>query len=183
VIALPSMRDSVVMQLRPLHGEGVTLRPLGEEDLEKLAAIAAGPGVQEWWGSTEDPEELRRDLRNEGAAFAIEVDGALAGWLGITEETTPDYRHAGLDIFLAPPYQDRGLGPEALRTAVRWLIEEREHHRFTIDPALHNERAIRAYASVGFRRVGVLRRYERGADGVWHDGLLMELLADELRQA
>jgi len=26
----------------------------------------------------------------------------------------------------------------------------------------------------------VLRRYERWADGEWHDGLLMDLLADEL---
>jgi len=25
-----------------------------------------------------------------------------------------------------------------------------------------------------------MRQYERGADGTWHDGLLMDLLADEL---
>ena len=25
-----------------------------------------------------------------------------------------------------------------------------------------------------------MRRYERGRDGTWHDGLLMDLLADEL---
>jgi aminoglycoside 6'-N-acetyltransferase len=28
--------------------------------------------------------------------------------------------------------------------------------------------------------VGVMRQYERGADGSWHDGLLMDLLAAEL---
>ena len=34
-----------------------------------------------------------------------------------------------------------------------------------------------------FRPVGVMRRYERDADGSgWHDGLLMDLLAEELRQ-
>jgi aminoglycoside 6'-N-acetyltransferase len=33
---------------------------------------------------------------------------------------------------------------------------------------------------VGFREVGVMREYERGSDGTWHDGLLMEMLADEL---
>jgi aminoglycoside 6'-N-acetyltransferase len=27
----------------------------------------------------------------------------------------------------------------------------------------------------------VLRRYERGADGAWHDNLLMELIAEDLR--
>ena len=77
--------------------------------------------------------------------------------------------------------QGLGLGPDAIRAAVRWLVDERGHHRITIDPAADNVAAIRAYERVGFRPVGVMRRYERGADGTWHDGLLMELLADELR--
>ena len=86
-----------------------------------------------------------------------------------------------LDIFLAPAHHGAGLGPEALRLAARWLIEERGHHRLTIDPAAANERAIGVYASIGFRPVGVMRGYERGADGEWHDGLLMDMLAHELR--
>lgn len=28
--------------------------------------------------------------------------------------------------------------------------------------------------------MGIMRRYERGADGRWHDALLMDLLAEEL---
>jgi aminoglycoside 6'-N-acetyltransferase len=28
--------------------------------------------------------------------------------------------------------------------------------------------------------VGVMRQYERGVDGRWHDNLLMDMLADEL---
>jgi len=51
----------------------------------------------------------------------------------VTEEDTPDNRHAGLDILLGPDHQDRGLGSEALRIAIRWLAE-RGHHRLTIDP-------------------------------------------------
>jgi aminoglycoside 6'-N-acetyltransferase len=50
-----------------------------------------------------------------------------------------------------------------------------------IDPAADNHAAIRCYAAVGFRPVGIMRCYERNADGAgWHDGLLMDLLADEL---
>ena len=170
------------MQVPTLHGKRVTLRPLEAEDIEQLAEVVASPGVREWWSATDlDPERLDRELRNDGAAFAIDTEGALAGWLAISEETDPDYRHTGLDITLAPRHQGRGLGPEALRTAIRWLVEKRGHHRFTMDPALENERAARAYGSVGFRRVGVMRRYERGADGVWHDNLLMELMAEEVR--
>ena len=50
-------------------------------------------------------------------------------------------------------------------------------------PALENERAVHVYEKLGFRRVGVMRRYERGADGAWHDGLLTELLAEEFARA
>jgi aminoglycoside 6'-N-acetyltransferase len=125
---------------------------------------------------------VREELRSEDdyMTFAIEIDGVVAGWLGIYEESDRDYRHAALDIILAPRHQGRGLGPEALRTAIRWLIEDRGHHRFTIDPAVENERAIRAYSKVGFRPVGVLRQAERQPDGSWRDSLLMELMADEL---
>jgi aminoglycoside 6'-N-acetyltransferase len=41
-------------------------------------------------------------------------------------------------------------------------------------------RAIAAYANVGSRPVGRMRRYQRMGDGPWVDGLLMELLAEEL---
>ena len=49
-----------------------------------------------------------------------------------------------------------------------------------IDPAAGNAAAIRCYGKVGFRPVGLMREYERGADGTWHDGLLMDILAREL---
>jgi aminoglycoside 6'-N-acetyltransferase len=161
--------------------ERVGLRPLAEEDVDDLVAIVSGPGVREWWPSADEPERVRRELRPEAgySTFAIEVDGRLAGWLGIEEEDDPYYRQAALDIVLAPAYQGRGLGPEALRIAIRGLIE-RGHHRFTIDPVVENERAIRAYESVGFRPVGVLRQSERRRDGSWRDSLLMEMLAGEL---
>jgi aminoglycoside 6'-N-acetyltransferase len=168
-----------------LTGERLTLRPLTEEDVEELVRVIASPSVREWWPSADEPERVREELRSDAGytTFAIEVDGALAGWLGVEEETDPDYRYAALDIILAPPYQARGLGPEALRTAIRWLIRERGHHRFTIDPAVENERAVRAYSAIGFRPVGVLRRSERRRDGTWRDALLMELLAEELLEA
>jgi aminoglycoside 6'-N-acetyltransferase len=60
------------------------------------------------------------------------------------------------------------------------LFDHRGHHRITIDPAADNHGAIRCYQKVGFRMVGVMRQYERGNDGQFHDGLLMDLLRDDL---
>lgn len=47
-------------------------------------------------------------------------------------------------------------------------------------PGPHDERAIRAYAAVGFRPVGLMRQANRNHAGEWTDALLMDLLAEEL---
>ena len=158
-----------------LHGPRLRLRPLEPADLAALAAIRAEPGVRRWWG------ELRRgDLEPpcDGDLLAIEVDGAVAGAISYEEVTDPHYRSAGIDVFLGAAWQGRGLGREAISLLVGHLIEDRGHHRLTIDPAASNERAIRCYEAVGFAPVGVMRRYERADDGSWRDGLLMELISD-----
>lgn len=166
------MSDDAGAPPRELRGERVTLRPLTEPDVAPLNAIVASPGVAEHWGM--EPAIDEQD------AFTILVDGEIAGWVGWYEEDDPDYRHGGLDIFVAPAFQGRGIGREALRLVARWLLSDRGHHRLIIDPAASNARAIATYTSLGFKPVGVMRRYERGPDGTFHDGLLMDLLADEL---
>jgi aminoglycoside 6'-N-acetyltransferase len=166
-----------------MSGRVVVLRPVDPEDTAALADILADPTVAPWWGKF-DAEKLRRDIIEpppEIASFVIEVEGSVAGFIQYSEENEPDYRHAGIDIAMGSPWQGRGIGPDAIRALARHLFEERGHHRLTIDPATANERAIRAYERVGFRRVGVMRAYERGLNGVWHDGLLMDLLRGELR--
>jgi len=112
--------------------------------------------------------------------WVIEHQGRVVGYIQDWEETDPHYRHAGIDLFLSTEVHGRGLGPDAIRTLAAHLIDDRGHHRLTIDPVATNERAIRAYTRVGFRPVGRLRAYQRTADGGWEDGLLMEMLADEL---
>lgn len=159
-----------------LHGGRVTLRPATSDDVDALVAILAEPEVARWWGHN-DTGSVRGEI-TAFETYVIVVDGATAGWLHVNEENEPDYRHAGLDITLATALHGRGLGQEALRVAIGALVE-RGHHRFTIDPARANDRAIRAYAALGFKPVGVLREYERGPDGMWRDGLLMDLLVAE----
>ena len=97
----------------------------------------------------------------------------------VHEETDPDYLSAAVDIFVSAAAHGRGVGSDAMRTLIAWLIDARGHHRLTVDPAAANARAIHVYEKLGFRPVGVLRQYERVAGGSWRDALLMELLADE----
>jgi aminoglycoside 6'-N-acetyltransferase len=164
-----------------LRGERVTLRPLEAADVPRLVEIAADPEVARWWPGVSE-EDLRRLIESGDVfSFAIELEGELIGLAQAGEERDPDYRHASVDLFLGTAWHGRGLGADTVRTLVRWLFEDRGHHRITIDPAAANERAIRSYERAGFKRVGVMRRYERSADGEWHDGLLLDLLPEDLR--
>ena len=96
--------------------------------------------------------------------YAIELAGDVVGLIIYREELDPDHRHAALDIALHPDQQGQGLGWDAMRAMARFLFA-RGHHRVTIDPAAHNARAIRSCERAGFRPVGIMRRYERSADG------------------
>jgi aminoglycoside 6'-N-acetyltransferase len=165
-----------------LRGERVVLRPLEERDRPRLVEILEEPEVAHWFGTATAEESADEFLSDpEVSGFAIEAAGEVAGAIGFYEETTPDYRHAGIDLFLATASQNQGLGTDAVRTLARYLLEERGHHRVVIDPAASNGRAIKVYERVGFKPVGTMRAYERGPDGTFHDGLLMDLLAGELR--
>jgi len=159
-----------------LQGPRVLLRPLVPGDLPALEAIRAEPGVQEWWGEIQ-PGDFEHP--ESGMIFTIELAGSVAGLIQYDEIPEPQYRSAAIDLFLGAEWQGRGLGREAVGLLVDHLIDVRGHHRLTIDPAVANEKAIRCYASVGFKPVGVMREYERGLDGSWHDGLLMDLLSWE----
>jgi aminoglycoside 6'-N-acetyltransferase len=158
----------------------VLLRPLGEQDVAAVVALLAHPEVAAWWGEY-DAERVHAGLAYEHSEMlAVELDGDVIGVVEVTEETEPDYRHVALDIAIRADLHGRGLGRESLRAVIEHMIQERGHHRFTIDPAAENQRAIRSYTGLGFRPVGVTRRSERAPDGRWRDGLLMDLLAEEL---
>jgi aminoglycoside 6'-N-acetyltransferase len=166
-----------------LHGDRVVLRPLTEADLPRLLEILLQPMVAEWWPGY-DMARLRADTLEDSEAtssFAVEFGGDFVGLVIVTEGSDPYYKSAGIDIALDTTCVGQGLGSDTLRTVIRHLFEDLGHHRITIDPALTNERAIRAYQKVGFRPIGVGRAYEKGPDGTFHDNLLMDLLAGELR--
>jgi aminoglycoside 6'-N-acetyltransferase len=68
----------------------------------------------------------------------------------------------------------RSLAPD---DAADQLVDDRGHHRITIDPAAANAAAIRAYersASGWSASCGATSAMSTGTG--WHDGLLMELV-------
>jgi len=158
-----------------LGGALVTLRLTEDGDVVTLLAILDEPEVGRWWRRT----EWERVDEKDAVVFSIVLYGAVVGCIQYAEETDPDYRSAAVDVFVSSAVRGRGVGSDAMRTLIAWLIDVRGHHRLTVDPAVANARAVHVYEKLGFRPVGVLRRYERVEDGAWRDALLMELVAEE----
>ena len=154
----------------------VNLRPMVAGDASELRRIHRTEEVRRWWS---DPDEEFPWEEPDATRWTVEVDGVVAGLIQFYEENEPRYRHATIDLFLDPAVHGQGLGTEVIRRTVDYLVNDRGHHRITIDPAADNAAAIRCYEKVGFETVGVMRAYERDPFGdQWHDGLLMELVVD-----
>lgn len=169
--------------MQTLRGEKVVLRPPQDGDAAALRAIHATPQVAAWWGLPSAAFPADADAGT--VRWVITVDGAVAGLIDVTEEDDPHFRKAALDLFVDPARHRRGIATDAIRAVLRDL-EARGHHHVTIDPAVDNAPAIGCYESVGFRRVGVLRRDWRDFHtGEWRDTLLLDLLigaeADRVR--
>jgi aminoglycoside 6'-N-acetyltransferase len=175
-----------------LRGPRVLLRRVRADDIPRLLEILRQPAVARVWSAA--PRNEQEAAQERGLLLGSDADGAEAittfvitlgdatmGWICGWEKLEPEYRHAGIDLFVDSAQQGRGYGPEAIRLVCRYLFDERGHHRITIDPSASNARAIRSYEKVGFQRVGVLRRYELGHDGTYHDGVLLDLLPEDLR--
>jgi aminoglycoside 6'-N-acetyltransferase len=167
---------SLVHPVAVIRGEHVELQPLGDEHVDAIRAIASAPEVARWWGEPDDDFPLGDDP--DATRFAILADGLLVGLVQYGEEPDDDYRHAWIDVFLDPRVHGRGLGTDAVSALARHLLEERGHHRITIDPAADNAAAVRSYEKAGFVPVGTMRRAWRDPQGEWRDVLLMELVVE-----
>ena len=165
-----------------IRGDRVTLRPATEADTEAIVAIRSTPEVwRRWRGDDVEADHLEALARESLHYLVIEDEtGATIGAIQWEAEEDPDYRQASIDVFVDPAVHGRGIGTDAVRTLAAHLVDVEGHHRLTIDPAADNAAAIRCYEKVGFRPIGIMRQYERGPDGTFHDSLYMDLLADEL---
>ena len=162
-----------------ITGSRVRLRPVAAADAARFEEILSHPDVARWWADAEEPVAAQvsylLDPDEATTTYAVEFEGDTIGVVLSFEETDPQYRHAGIDIAIHPDWQGKGLGADAIRTLAEHLFAAGGHHRVVIDPAADNKAAISVYTALGFRPVGTMRRYERGPDGSWHDGLLMEI--------
>lgn len=161
-----------------LRGPRIVLRACAAEHQRRLRELHSSPEVAQWW-HLPDPD-WPFDEEPDTSRYTVLRGEDVVGFVQWYAETDPQYRHAGLDLFLDPAVHGQGLGTEVVRTMCAHLVDEQCFHRLVVDPEARNAAAIACYSRVGFRPVGIMRQHSRDRHGKWHDGLLMDLLAAEL---
>ena len=162
----------------PIDITGVTLktprlllRPWRVSDLEDFHAYARVDGVGQMagWTPHRDLAESRRILEmfiEEKKTFALEHQGRAIGSLGI--ETYEESRYPGLGLedrlgreigyVLSKDYWGRGLMPEAVTAAVRYLFDAAGLDFLVVAHYDWNRQSARVIEKCGFRYVTTVRR-------------------------
>jgi aminoglycoside 6'-N-acetyltransferase len=137
----------------PLVGTLTVVRPATTADTDLLVGWHADPGVAEFWDneSFSREEVLARFERPDVDPYIIEESGDPVGYVEAWFDEPTDA--CGIDMFLIPGSRDRGLGPDAARALVAYLLGVAKQRRVTVDPYLWNVRALRAWHKAGFRAV------------------------------
>jgi len=152
-----------------LQGEKVSLRPMAEDDWERVLAWNADPEVLIWSEGTEDvrPEEDTKDIYRSVSRFAfvfiIEHDGQAIGECWLQQMNLPEMieRFPGKDlrrIDLMIGRKDlwgKGLGTDAIETLVRFGFEKEEADGIFGWVRPENRRCQRAFEKAGFRETAV----------------------------
>ena len=176
------------MKEKRLVGERVELRRHSPVNYRLYGAWYADPEI---WRLTElvsgshEPCHRRAALRGQGTLpdgrlFAIHLKDerepiGVLSLMNISEANAS----AELSIIVGHP-EDRhhGYGAEAIATLLDYAFGERGLNRVGLSVFEFNEDAISAYAKLGFREEGRLRRALK-RDGAFHDAILMSVLKDE----
>jgi RimJ/RimL family protein N-acetyltransferase len=163
-----------------LSGKLVTLRAIEPEDYPAFVAYANDVEVELLGGGdppTPSPAasvasvyEGRRAGGGIDFAIATKAEGKLIGQCGLFNH---DHIARTLELGITigdRAYWGRGYGREAVSLLVDYAFRLRNAHKVSLSVLANNERAIRAYAAVGFVEEGRRRQH------VWSDGRYLDLV-------
>ncbi len=164
-----------------ITGSRVTLRAVERDDIPFIHAANNDIEVElAGGGDPPYPQSLARAFADfdsqagaggrDGANFAIETDGQMIGVCSLfNRDDTAQTAELGITIG-DKAYWGRGYGREAVELLVNYGFQMLNLRRIWLKVHGRNERAIRAYAAVGFVEEG------RQRDHVWSNGTYDDLV-------
>ena len=125
--------------------------PMTEADVPQVAELENACFSDPWPEAAFLPE-----LQNELSVWLVaEYDGKVAGYIG--SQIVPDEADM-MNLAVAPEFRRQGLGRK-LALALFDALRAHSVVSLTLEVRDSNEPAIRLYESLGFRQVGLRKRY------------------------
>jgi len=174
---------------RFLVGQRIYLRPLEQGDLDLIQKWANDPEIR-WLTGEVMPmseaaaakflEKVRTDHDRVWFVIALQANDRVIGEAGLLRMFNP-WRTTDLSIVIGEKDAwGQGYGTEAIQLMLDYAFGYLNFHRVSVGVVGFNERAIRFYEKVGFKREGIQREgYYH--DHQYHDFVMMSILEDEYR--
>ncbi len=144
------------------------LRRWTVEDAESLAKIISNKKLQDnlrdgipFPYTVQDGRDFISEIlssdKNNTFAFAITVDGKLAGSIGAFRRENIHFRTAELGYYLAEEYWGRGVMTAAVCQICRYIFSHSNIIRIYAEPFAYNIGSCRVLEKAGFQYEGTLR--------------------------
>jgi diamine N-acetyltransferase len=173
-----------------LTGECLYLRPIEAEDLPFIRRWANDPEVRRLTGEAlpmskagadEFLERVRQDKERVWFVVVLKENDRVIGEAGLLRMFHP-WRNTDLSIIIGDKEAwGQGYGTQAILLLLDYAFGYLGFHRVSLGVVGFNERALRFYEKVGFKREG-LQRDGYYHDHAFHDFVMMSILEDEFRQ-
>ena len=176
-----------------IRTERLQLTPLGVGDARAVFSYRSDPEVcryQTWEpGSLDDVERFIAgmdgvEFDTPGTWFQLGIrlrdPGPLVGDLGV-RVPADEPRQAEIGFTIAPAYQRRGIGIEAVEGLLGYLFERAGKHRVFASADPRNAASVKLLRRVGMRQEAHFRE-SLFLGGEWVDDVVFALLESEWRQ-
>ncbi|TYB96789.1 MAG: GNAT family N-acetyltransferase [Kosmotoga sp.] len=141
----------------------------GDYELQELINdrdILATMSEKQWY-SLNMPERID---------YRLEVDGELVGSIMLNNIRWFNHK-ARISIFIKLSEQNKGYAKRSLRMIVDHCFNMLNFHRLEAEIVDYNEKSIKLFESLGFKREGIMRE-AKYYEGKYHDIYLYGLLKD-----
>lgn len=169
----------------------IVLREWKEDDIESLARIANNKKIFDNLRDAFPHPYTFEDARNyisrvtnddkTSKIFAIEVDGKIAGNIGIFFKQDIYRKNAEIGYFLAEEWWGKGVMTKVIRAVVDYSFENFDIVRIYAEPFAENVGSRKVLEKVGFRLEAVLKN-DVIKNGIIQDSCIYSLLKEEFKR-
>lgn len=170
----------------PLSDGVIMLRAVADRDLEAVRRVFGDPSWVCWFGPGHNAEEhierVQRDWRDGSEAWFAICDAGDDEYLGEVAVRPEAYSRAIVEYWLVAEGRGAGRAARAVRLASAWALTEGGIARLQLWTEPENAASQRVAARSGYRREGVLRKYDE-IGGRRVDSVMFSLLPEDLPEA